>query len=236
MDKILVFDVWGEYAHFKKYYTTTSPLTFSIPPRTVISGLISCILGLERNEYLNYFSKDQGYISVKILAPINKVRIAENLINTKDKHFNLLKSMSHSPRIRVRFEFLKDAKYRIYFYHKDYELMEKLKDLLSKHKTFYTPYLGLSENITNFKYVGEFKIKKNESEELEIDSVIHEKLIEKINFEEGEYISERIPLEMDLKRVVTEYNNVIFERNGKKISAKVKESWRLETNEIITFL
>ncbi|MFB3896899.1 MAG: CRISPR-associated protein Cas5, partial [bacterium] len=30
--KILVFDIWGDLGHFRKFYTTTSPLSFSFPP------------------------------------------------------------------------------------------------------------------------------------------------------------------------------------------------------------
>ena len=97
MDKILVFDVWGEYAHFRKYYTTTSPLSFSIPPRTAISGLMGAIIGLSKDEYLKYFSKEQAQIAVRILNPIKKVRLAENLINTKDDYFIPIKKGAHGP-------------------------------------------------------------------------------------------------------------------------------------------
>lgn len=48
MDKMLVFDVWGDYAHFRRFYTTTSPLSFPIPPRTALCGLIGAIIGLEK--------------------------------------------------------------------------------------------------------------------------------------------------------------------------------------------
>ncbi|MDI3478645.1 MAG: CRISPR-associated protein Cas5h, partial [Thermoanaerobacterium sp.] len=30
--KSLIFDIYGDFGHFKKYYTTSSPLTFSFPP------------------------------------------------------------------------------------------------------------------------------------------------------------------------------------------------------------
>jgi len=236
MDRILAFDIWGEYAHFRKYYTTTSPLTFSIPPRTVVSGIIGGILGFKKDEYLNHFSKEQAYIGIRILKPIKKVRIAENLINTKDNHFVPLKRGKHNPRTQIRFEFLKDVKYRIYFYHKDIGLMERLKSLLEGHQSVYTPCLGLSEHIANFEFIGEVEATKLESGKIDIASIIPEAQLENIEFEEGEYFSETIPLEMDPERIVTEYGKVIFERNGKNISATVKESWSLETDEIITFL
>jgi CRISPR-associated protein Cas5h len=235
MDRILVFDIWGEYAHFRKYYTTTSPLTFSIPPRTAISGIIGGILGFKKHEYLNHFSKDQANIGVQILNPIKKVRISENLIDTKKASM-----MSRiKTRTQIRFEFLKDAKYRIYFYHKDSKLMETLKAQLQEHKTVYTPYLGLTEHIANFDFQGEFDVRKVEFQELKIGSAVPEKLVTRINFEDGgEYFSETMPLEMNHNRIVTEYGKVIFERNGRKISAEVKEAWALNKaeDEIITFL
>ena len=48
--KILVFDIWGEYAHFKKIYATTSALSYVVPPKTSIYGYIGAILGLEKED------------------------------------------------------------------------------------------------------------------------------------------------------------------------------------------
>ena len=46
--EILIFDIQSEYGHFRKYNTTTSPLTYSIPTRTAIAGILGAILGMER--------------------------------------------------------------------------------------------------------------------------------------------------------------------------------------------
>ena len=48
---LLVFDISGKFAHFRKYYTNSSSLTYLVPPRTSIYGLIAGILGLERDSY-----------------------------------------------------------------------------------------------------------------------------------------------------------------------------------------
>jgi len=52
--KVLVFDIWGDYGHFRKFYTTTSPLTFSFPPPPTIAGILGAIYGTDKktNEYL----------------------------------------------------------------------------------------------------------------------------------------------------------------------------------------
>lgn len=238
MDKMLVFDVWGDYAHFRRFYTTTSPLSFPIPPRTALCGLIGAIIGLEkeRNDYLKYFSTESAHIALRLLNPIKKTVIAENLINTKVAKglgMNLIKHMGG--RTPIRFEFLKNQKYRIYFYNTDEEdgIYQKLKYNLTNHKTKYTPCLGLSENIANFKFIGEFEIKNLSPSDVHIpiSTVITLQKISPdsgISFErEGEYFSIRVPVELNTKRVVTKYSDIIFDRNGRPIRAKLTEPYTI---------
>jgi len=235
--KVLVFDVWSDHAHFRRSYTTTSPLTFSVPPRTALCGLIGAILGLEKenNEYLKHFKLENAKIGLRLLSPVKKVRIAENLIDTKTAKgvgMNLIKN-----RTQISFEFLKDPKYRIYFWHSDSDLYNQLKENLSKHKTAYTPCLGLSENIANFEFVGELSVVlKQPCEELiRVDCVIPtEKLLKNgINFDnKGEYFSLMLPFELNQERIVTRYGDVLFERNGKSIESKmVKPYWEITYND-----
>lgn len=54
MNSILVFDLWGDLGHFKKPYTTTSPLSYAFPPRPTVAGIISAIVGLKKEEYLRF--------------------------------------------------------------------------------------------------------------------------------------------------------------------------------------
>jgi len=227
MKKIICFDIWGVYAHFRRIYTTTSPLTYSIPPRTAISGMIGAIIGLskENNEYLKYFKKEDSKIALRIILPIRKVRIPINLINTKEAMgpgMNIIKT-----RTQIRFEFLKSPKYRIYFWHKDSCIYERLKKYLINHKSYYTPSLGLSENIANFEYVSESGIEKRDEKGY---SSIHSVLpLDKVSLENGidiskqdrEYFKERIPIFMNCERIVQKYSDVLFERNGLNISVKL---------------
>jgi len=237
MDSVLVFDVWGEYGHFRKYYTTTSPLTFAIPPRTALTGLIAGIIGLEKGEYLKHFSKSDAHIALKILSPTKKVRFSENLIDTKTAE--LMGRIKN--RTQIRFEFLKNPKFRIYFHHTDPALYRKTREFLEQHKCVYTPCLGLSEHIANFKFIGEFGCTKvtGNSESVQIDSIIPlpDKATVKLDFKEpGEYFSEILPVEMDDTRTLLEYSKTIYERNGKPIQASVESFWKLDNHENIIFL
>ena len=89
--KVLFFDIWGDYGHFRKFYTTTSPLTFSFPPPSTIAGILGAIYGATKDEYLKIFSSDRCKTALKIISPVKKVRMVINLINTNDNTGILLK-------------------------------------------------------------------------------------------------------------------------------------------------
>ncbi|NLP15261.1 MAG: type I-B CRISPR-associated protein Cas5 [Clostridium sp.] len=226
-EKYLVFDISASYGHFKKPYTTTSPLTYSIPTRTAVTGIIAAMLGFGKEEYLKYFTKDQAQIGIGIKSPVKKVRISENLINTK-------KSMNKiHERTQIKIEFLKDACYRIYFSHKNEQIYERLKVLLENHSTVYTISMGLSENLANYTFAGEFEGREvNGNKELiEFSSVLPLDMLKKGDVEyedEREYFTETIPMEMDCDRKVKEFREVLFERNSNKIKARTDFYIRIE--------
>lgn len=237
MNKVIVFEIWGDYAHFRKIYATTSPLTYSFPPRTALTGLIAAIVGLDKEKYIPCFTKDKSSIALKIISPVKKVRIGENLVDTKSGHS--IKMHLIKDRTQIKYEFVKDPKYRIYFWHNDSKIYENLKELLQQHKYIYTPCLGLSELLCNFKYVGEYKVKGpvEDGKEVEISSCLPLNIIKKPNFEtDKEYFTETMPIEMKDNRVVKEYQEVLYERQGKNILAVVDKFWELENNERIIFL
>lgn len=227
LEKVLAFDIWGDYAHFRKIYTTSSPLTYSFPPRTALSGLIGAIVGFDKEDYFRHFLLKDAKIGCKIIEPIKKVRIGVNLINTKlAVKMHLIKN-----RNQARVEFVKDPRYRIYFSHSDEALYNNLRSLLINHQSIYTPCLGLSQLICNFRFVGEFGLKRLGEGLQTIDSVVPGKCIISPEIEEGkEYFSELLPNEMNESRVVTNYSEILFERNGKEIKAEARDVWEIDNN------
>ncbi len=234
--QLLAFDVWGDYAHFKKRYATSSPLTHSIPSKPTILGLIAAILGFRRNEYQSKFKEYDSKIALQILNPIKKTRISINQINTKSEYLISYPMMNYfTQHTLLNFEFIKDPKYRIYFFTEDNNLYEQLKELLICHKTVYTPYLGLSELICNFSYVNDYSFNEIKSQEYHyIDSIVPIKkskigsLIKKIEPEEDKkYFIESIPSFINSDRETEEYVEVIAEESGKLIKVIPKTYWEL---------
>lgn len=235
--KMLVFDIWGDFAHFKRIETTTSPLTYPFPMGTALSGLVAAIIGLERDSYYEIFSHQNLLFGVRILNPIRKTRINLSFINTK-YGTTLLEVVrtGNPPHTLIPLELIKDPKYRIYlqFNPSLTNLQEKLKKCLEEHETFYTPYLGISELIANFEFVGEFDGEYIEAKkEEEIHSVLKIESVGIVPEEGKRYGRETIPLYMDTDRKVIEYGEVVYEMNGQPIRINEGSFYNVNGEHII---
>jgi len=238
--KIISFDIWGDYGHFRKYYTTSSPLTFSFPPPSTIRGILGSIFGVnQKDEYLRIFSHDVCKVSLRIINPIKKVRIGINLINTKDNKWTLYRSKYHDPRTQIKFEFLKDPHYRIYIFHKDENIFKNIVSLLKEHRSIYTVSLGLSELLADFKYIGEYEgAMMSSTEKIDISTPIVLNNLINGEFEienEKKYCKEKLPIKMTQERIVEEYSDIIFELQGNSMKARLKEFCKLDNGENIAF-
>jgi len=236
--KILAFDIWGDYGHFRKFYTTSSPLTFSFPPPSTIKGIIGAILGIDKTEYLKVFNSQECKVSVRLINPIKKIRIGLNLINTKDGYWIPFKKKHHEPRTQIRTEFLKDPHFRLYFTHTNKEIFDKFTNFLKEHKSVYTVSLGLSELIADFEYIDILETEKctNFSSEV-VSPFSSSNLLENtLQIEEGKkYFKEKMPVIMNSDRIVEQYDNIIFEPTGKAIKTGLAECYRLSNEEYIEF-
>jgi len=235
VSKLLSFRLWGDYAHFKKYYTTTSPLTFEFPPPPTLLGIISAIIGLDKDEYLSYFQNpDDFLLSVCIDQPVKKVRWSQNLIDTKHHFWKIYN------RTQIRMEFLKDAAFVVYFYHNDSSVYSRLKEHLEKHESIYSICFGLSELLVNFEYFGELNYKiKSSNKWIHLDSVLpvsrllNENAIDLVT--DREIFKVNYPIWMARDRVVTKREDVLFERTANPIRCVVKNFCETDKGNRIVF-
>jgi len=236
--KVVAFDVFGDFGHFKKFYTTSSPLSFSFPPPPTVRGMLGAIVGADKRECLECFSHKKCKVAIRILSPVKKMRMGLNHVNTKGNYWIPVKKGKHEARTQIRTEFLKNPCYRFYVYHEDADIFGKLVENVMSHKTVYTLSLGLSELLADFRFVGVFDFVERFGEEGEIVTVIPASSLDDggIVFEEGkQYFKEKIPVDMTPERVVERYEDVIFEVQAKPIRAHTRVCWEVENGERVVF-
>lgn len=249
--EILIFDISSEFGHFRKYNTTTSPLSYSIPTRTAIAGILGAILGMEREvadgvypdsaiPVQEFFSKSNSDIAVQILNPVKKENVAMNLINTKTSFYDLTKA----GRTQIEFELVKNVKYRIFFALSNNQLVfnELAKRIQTKSHHF-SPYLGLVQftATVDFVDVKQAEVRDNKDENfIEIITAVNlSKTIgeQPVEFDySAMYSANNMPIEMNRNREVQEFSEVLIEKSGLPLKAKVKDYYKIKNYGNILFL
>ena len=231
--KIVVFDLWGNYGHFRVPYTTSSPISFPVPPKTALYGIIGAILGYDKDSYLEIFSKEHWSFAVSLRKSISKFHIPENFINTKVAKMFARMPKNKSCRTQINMEFLKNPYFRIYVLSDNENELNRLELLLKEHKSFYTPVLGISECLANFEFIGSFDSENQTCNDfVEICSILplSEQVDIKFLQQDKKFLKVHIPTEFNDKRELTESKDFVLESTGKTITAKVKNY--ISINEI----
>lgn len=247
--ELLIFDIMGEYGHFRKYNTTTSPLSYSIPTRTAIAGILGAILGIEREirdghyaegiePVQEFFSKKKSGVAVQVIHPVKKENIGFNLINTKTSFYDLTRA-GHT---QTEFELVKDPHYRIYLAMDDVDKFEELSERIEHKRHHFTPYLGLAQFTAQVKFVQRTtaRVVTSNSEMVEIITAVNlSKVVGEppVEFQkECFYSANNMPIAMNRSREVLEYSEVLIEKNGNPLHARVPEYLTLEGIGNILFL
>lgn len=232
MDQILVFDLWGQYGHYKKIFATTSALTYPIPVKTSLYGLFGAIIGLEKqgNAYLKYFEQGRCQVGIQILKPLSFQQININLRAV----FGSMKPNDN--RKPTMMEFIYRPRYRIFVKHEDVYIFNDLCHCIKNKEAIFTPTLGLANLLANYQWIGEFDYHVDESQQLlPIQTVFPRRQLIQIDHNQafsaqGNHIMEvsQYALEMDTDRNVTDRDDIILDQKGKSIMAKVKQATRIQ--------
>lgn len=236
--KIISFHLKGKMGHFRRFYSNSSALTYSIPPRTTICGIIAGILGMERDSYYELFSLDQCGIAVALRSPIKKTFYKLNLLMVKnDNDLNgsqefysqTATEMLLPSNIRTD-----DIDYQVWFYHKDKTLMKQLDDVLKEkaygYGSLFMPVsLGTAYNLGWLEYEGEVDGQEYSDEAAVLfDSVVPVNLLQELCLEnitdKGiRLIREELPMEFDKERRLTlkGIGDVLINLTNQQIKASV---------------
>lgn len=240
--RAVLFDIWGDYAHFRRFYTTSSPLTYSFPPPTAVRGMVGAILGMGKEEYIE---KTSGlYVGIRVLNPVKRIRWGQNIVFTKGRGDNFDPTLirdrkgdqKKTLRAQIKIEYLKNPRFRI-FLSGDEKMLVEVASLLQEHRTHYTLCLGLSELLADFSYVGMEELEALPSGVYRISSVFPVDIVSDFGeaIEDGiKLLKERVPIYIDTNRVPRLYQDVIVEANGRPVKVGAKDGlYRLRDGSVI---
>lgn len=249
--QVLSLHFKGKMGHFRKYYSNSSSLSFFIPPRTTIIGILAGLLGYERDTYYKDFSLDNCSISLKCQSPIKKINQKMNYLMIKSQNdFNGSKE-NHS-QTSVELVIPQDIRngwldYEIFIYHKNDILLEKLKNITSSDGPVYfskgiSMALGTAFNLGWIEYGGIFEGVEMHDVKADICSIMNVSNVKEIVFENAQnnyfMIKERLPIEFDENRSLTDngLKEFLIELNGKNVPVICRSFVKLDDERCIMWM
>ena len=225
--KGVVFDIEGNFAHFRKFYTNSSSLSYSLPPRTTVEGLLASFLGLERDSYYEKMSSEKLHIAVRKNSPTRSITQTLNYI----KATSVSKLNAPDDHTQIPFEVITGGNneykvsYRIYVA-SDEDYMDELQETLIKNKFAYPPSLGTVFFQGSVENVNLCEILPEEKEGyVKISSVLPAEEIEEIKCGEYQLVKERMPRDFGADRQVKKSGSYIFDQRGEVLNVKLKSGY-----------
>ena len=252
--KIISFHLKGKMAHFRKFYSNSSALSYFIPPRTTISGIVAGLLGRERDGYYEEFSLDSCKIAIAPCKPVKKTMQKLNYLMIKSPN-DLNGSQGHHSQTPMELIIpqnprTEDIDYKIWVKHRDDGIMEELENIFNnKHKLYYESkgtcmslgsafnlgwvemeeiLEGVEMNLTSREFI---------SSSIPVDKV-KEISIENIKGSKTKLIREELPLEFDEDRCITDkgLKDILINIDGDRIPVVVDKFIKLDNGENIIWM
>jgi CRISPR-associated protein Cas5h len=239
--RILKFKIKGKFAHFRKIYTNSSSLTYGIPPRTTLAGMIAAILGMERDSYYNTFDEDNLIVGLKKLNNTKKIIQTLNYFKaTNSSEIRFPKQHTQIPFEILVSENGENIEYEVYLSLKDSNLFEEVIKRIIDRNFYYPPYLGVAPFNCDIEFIGVHQGEFIQIDEfIQIHTVVNLEQIKEFKLDnfEGKLSRERMPSQFNDDRVLKEIKSYIYEDEGKPIDVKINgDLIKLETGEIITIM
>lgn len=230
---LIIFDLTGAFAMFRKFYTNSSSLSYAFPPRTTVAGLIAGLLGYERDSYSEDLGPERCDIAVSVRIPVRRVMQTVNYVMTEGSVWtkNAGGFDGSAGGIQTPVEWVFPAlgepwlRYRIYVHHRDPAFAERLSGMLRDGSRVYPPYLGMSECLGQVEHVAtledwDLSVKEGETP---VSTVVPSAAIAgSPRLEAGtQIIKERTAFALGADRKLLSIGDVLYERNCKPITARI---------------
>ncbi|MEX0813645.1 MAG: CRISPR-associated protein Cas5 [Chitinophagales bacterium] len=186
--EILSFDIEGKFAHFRKFHGNNTAMSYSIPPRTTIAGMLAAIMGEEKDSYYENYQTQNLQIGLRVLSDLKKSFHRLNLLMIKGNNdFRGGKGRVQTPfEVVTGSDLKKDSvRYRIYLAPgKNREIFDQISQKLKDNNRQFNLSLGIAGFTAFVSNVQEFTaFEKNcNGEWINLHSAGNSEQVEEIDF------------------------------------------------------
>ena len=237
---ILGFEIASDYGHFSHPATIYSSLTYPVPPKTTVMGMLGAVAGLAK---MDVYDKES-------YEPLNKIKysvVIKQLDGKMNFCFNGIKNALPSidlkngvQKVTQRKQFYRELliapRYEIFIDFTDIEhseIINTIAENLSNNRSHYQLYMGINFCLASVKYIGIFEkpVQNHSDDYVKINSFIH--LNEKFRIEpDKNYTDIRMATTISKGRIFGGYTNLLVETTGQSILCECKEFTQLDNRNL----
>jgi len=236
--KVAVFRYRGRFAHFLRAETTVNAMTYPVPPRTVIFGLIGAVLGLSKDCAQDEFAETSIAVAGKVPATFwHKANMRKNLptplaFRVKRRETGTSKDEKNT---RIPQEFLWKPDFRVFVALPD-RIHQEFVARISDRRWHFTPCLGLSELLADLEWIGERCAVSLRKEIHSITSVV---ALDRCQLDPATAYSSSLALQkLRMPRHVTNervfsHANYVLERDARPIPVETDAAWQVSGEKVV---
>lgn len=237
---ILELKLSGSFAHFRKFYTNASSLTYSIPPRTTFCGILASILMKQRDSYYDQMTSDKLGIAIAVWQDSG---FRKQFFTTNYMGDDINNASEHK---QCRLELMLPKKgnklaWKVYVGYNDGSdvLIDSLEERIAQQNLGYGVYLGQRQFIGSLEL-----LRKHSLDEIEylpdseyVDTAINKDDVVELENETCHLNLERMPLEQmnevsgkkSFRRSIR-FADVLVETSGRRLCGSFTNTLELMNN------
>ncbi|WP_134212405.1 CRISPR-associated protein Cas5 [Pelotomaculum propionicicum] len=242
MIKLINFRLHGRFGHFLRADAGASAISYPIPPRTVIMGIMGAVLGLPKDQPQELLEPMHVALSGKIpVTHWHKAKLRkdppESLSYIIKRSQKQEKNTKPEKATLITQEWLFNPSYEVWVglpepYHTE------LENRIKERKWYFQPSLGLSELMADIEYIDSISVDKLPEGTYSVETVIRQDYvqldIEKCYNEKLAINLLRMPRTVTPKRVFS-HANYFMEKDARPIPLKTSEAY-LGEERVLMFL
>ena len=234
IEKLLSFDLRGQFGHFKKFYSNVSSLSYEIPPRTVIAGMVASVLEIPRDEYYEILNPSRAKFSVSLKKPVRKWMACTN--------YKKRDGGTTQTRLELLLPETEHIEYRIYSWLQDDSHFHELTHRLKNNQLGFGLYFGqrpFRVDVINFQLYQPDQISHNQSRKGQLHTIVPEENIISNDIDMGMNVtSSRMPIsfkKIENGREPEATGSFLYELNGNPIRGEFKNVYGVNNHYISFF-
>jgi len=240
--ELINFRLSGRFAHFLRAEASASALSYPVPPRTVIIGILGAILGISKDEPQVILEPAKIALSGKLPKTYwHRIKLRKDppaMLPCVIKRGQKLNKVTVPERATLILqEWLFEPSYNVWVSIPE-PYQADLKRRIIKRQWHFSPYLGLSEMIADIEYLNINECILLPKGAYDVQSVFRQGVgildMEKIFEKELVIHSLQMPRTVTADRVFS-HSAYFIERDGREVPAETNQAYKIG-DKVVMFL